>query len=68
MMISKLLRKLLEPIIIEILRDNGIEVKSNPLLKDIESYKKYYIKLKHGYINYITSRIINDDEYKRLKK
>lgn len=29
MMISKLLRKLLEPIIIEILRDNGIEVKSN---------------------------------------
>lgn len=67
-MFKKLLKKMLTPIILEILKENGIEFKPSPtVFKGYDSNKHFYIKHYDGWLNIITNRVITNDEYERLK-
>lgn len=62
-MFAKLLKKLLKPVITEILVDEGlIKPKNNGIPKH------YFIPYGQGFLNVLTNRYYTKDEYKTLFK
>lgn len=68
-MFRNLLKKIIEPIVIEILKEQRlIKKRYKPTLYDgYDAMKHLYVKDGNGYINIVTHRLISKEDYEQIK-